>query len=123
MENPEGHGKASLSIRGSPLTHYLITWRQPTGFEMPHTFFHCGEEVLPVFCSKEAAKRFLLSRGLGDNWHVRGFSVGELISLLFALYEKVAWVLPSPLPEPLLGEDTLSRLRSRDNFIETLVAN
>jgi hypothetical protein len=100
--------------------HYLIARRETTGFELPHTFFHSGEEVLPVFSSAEAASRFLAS--LGGGWHVRVVSAGELVSLLFVLHGRVAWVLPNPLPEHLLAGDTLSRLTSRDSFIEFLMA-
>jgi hypothetical protein len=60
------------------LAHNLIVRREPTGFEAPHTFFRCGERVLPVFCAREAARRFIDSRALGEGWYVRGFSVGEL---------------------------------------------
>ena len=104
------------------LVHYLIVRREPTGIEAPHTFFRCGEGVLPVFCAREAARRFVASRDLGEGWHVREFSVGELISLLFALHERVAWVLFSPLPGHLLIEDALSHLANRDDFIASLIA-
>jgi hypothetical protein len=104
------------------LVHYLIVRREPTGFEVPHTFFRCGEGVLPVFCAREAARRFIDSAALGEGWYVRGFSVGEMISLLFALRERVAWVLFSPLPGHLLIEDALSHQTSRDNFIASLIA-
>ena len=103
------------------LVHYLIVRREPTGFEVPHTFFRCGEGVLPVFCAREAARRFIDSRTLGEGWYVRGFSVGEMISLLFALRERVAWVSFSPLPGHLLIEDALSHQTSRDNFIASLI--
>jgi hypothetical protein len=103
------------------LVHYLIVQREPTGFEAPHTFFRCGERVLPVFCAREAARTFIAYRALGEGWYVRGFSVGELISLLFALHEKVEWVLFSPLPGHLLIEDALSHMTSRDNFIASLL--
>jgi hypothetical protein len=103
------------------LVHYLIVRREPTGFEVPHTFFRCGEGVLPVFCAREAARRFIDSAALGEGWYVRGFSVGEMISLLFALRERVAWVLFSPLPGHLLIEDALSHQTSRDNFIASLI--
>jgi hypothetical protein len=103
------------------LVHYLIVRREPTGFEVPHTFFRCGEGVLPVFCAREAARRFIDSGALGEEWYVRGFSVGEMISLLFALRERVAWVLFSPLPGHLLIEDALSHQTSRDNFIASLI--
>ena len=52
---------------------------------------------------------------------MRGFSVGELISLLFALHDRVGWVVFSPLPGHLLIEDALSHLMSRDNFIASLI--
>ena len=74
-----------------------------------------------MFCAREAARRFLDSSSLGEEWYVRGFSVGELISLLFALHERVAWVMLSPLPGHLLIEDALSHLMSRDNFIASLI--
>ena len=112
---------ASLLAERHPLVHYLIVRRQPTGFETPHTYFRYGERVLPVFCVREDAGMFIASRDLGKGWHVRGFSAGELISLLFALHERVAWVSFSPLPGHLLIEDELSHLRSRDEFIESLI--
>ena len=48
----------------SGLVHYVIARRETTGFELPHTFFHLGKEVLPVFSSAEAARRFLASLAL-----------------------------------------------------------
>ena len=101
----------------------MIARRETTGFELPHTFFHLGKEVLPVFSSAGAARRFLSSLALGDRWHVRGFSGGELVSLLFILHERVAWVLPNPPPGGLVTEDALSDLTSRDSFIEFLIAH
>jgi hypothetical protein len=108
------------SGRQAPI-HYLIVRREPTGLEAPHTFFRCGERVLPVFCAGEAARRFIAARAPGEGWYAKGFSVGELISLLFALHESVAWVLSSPLPGHTLIEDALSRLMSRDDFIASLI--
>ena len=103
--------------------HYVIARRETTGFELPHTFFHLGKEVLPVFSSAEAARGFLVYLALGDRWHVREFSAGELVSLLFILHEKVAWVLPNPPLGRLLAEDALLHLTSRDSFIELLISN
>jgi hypothetical protein len=115
-------GEADSSSAGrQALVHYLIVRREPTGFEAPHTFFRYGERVLPVFCAKEAARRFIASRAPGEGWYAKGFSVGELISLLFALHESVAWVLSSPLPGHTLIEDALSRRMSRDDFIASLI--
>jgi hypothetical protein len=102
--------------------HYLIARREKTGLELPHTFFLMGEEVLPVFSSAEAARRFLASLTLGDEWHVRTFSAGELVSLLFILHERVVWVVSNPPPGRLLAEDVLSHLTSRDSFVEFLIA-
>ena len=103
------------------VVHYLIVRREPTGFVAPHIFFRYGEKVMPVFCAREAARRFIDTRDLGEGWYVRAFSVGELISLLFALHERVAWISFSPLPGHLLIEDPLSHLTSRDNFIASLI--
>lgn len=111
----------SLPAGRRALVHYLIVRREPTGLEVPHTFFRCGERVLPVFCAREAAKRFIASRAPGEGWYARGFSGGELISLLFALHESVTWVISSPLPGHLLIEDALSRLVRRDDFIASLI--
>jgi hypothetical protein len=124
VEKGEDRGEASWLPSGrSGLVHYVIACRETTGFELPHTFFHLGKEVLPVFSSAEAAQRFLSSLALGDRWHVRGFSAGELVSLLFILHERVAWVLPNPPPGRLVTEDALSDLTSRDSFIEFLIAH
>ena len=112
---------ASLLAERHTLVHYLIVRRQPTGFETPHTYFRYGERVLPVFCVREEAGRFIASRDLGEGWHVRGYYAGELTSLLFALHERVAWVSFSPLPGHMLIEDALSHLKSRDEFIESLI--
>lgn len=72
----------SLPTGRKALVHYLIVRREPTGVEAPHTFFRCGERVLPVFCAREAARRFIASRAPGEGWYARGFSGGELISLV-----------------------------------------
>ena len=124
MTEDEGgaRGEAdSVPTGRQALVHYLIVRREPTGFEAPHTFFRYGERVLPVFCAREAARRFIASRAPGEGWYARAFSAGELISLLFALHESVAWVMSSPLPGHLLIEDALSRLMSRDDFIASLI--
>ena len=101
--------------------HYLIARRETKGIEVPHVLMGGGEEVLPVFSSAEAASRFLSSQVRGDGWYVRQFSNGELVSLLFGLYGRVARVLHNPLPGTLSAEDALSSLVSRDRFIESLI--
>ena len=88
------------SPEGRGFQHYLITRSEPNGFEDPYAYFRHGEGVVPVFCSDGAARRYLGSLAPEDEWHVREFSPGELVSLLFALHERVAWVLPDPCPHP-----------------------
>ena len=104
------------------MVHYVIARREITGFELPHTFSHLGKEVMPVFSSAEAARGFLASLDLGDRWHVKEFSTGELVSLLFILHKRVAWVLHNPPLGHLLTQDALSYLTRRDCFIEYLIA-
>jgi hypothetical protein len=115
-----GEAASLLAERHTPV-HYLIVRREITGFEAPHIFFRYGERVLPVFCVGEDAGRFIASHDLDEGWHVRGYYAGELVSLLFALHERVAWVSFSPLPGHLLIEDELFHLMSRDNFIASLI--
>ena len=112
---------ASLFAERHTLIHYLIVRREITSFEAPHIFFRGGERVLPVFCVREDARTFIASRDLDEGWHVRDYSVGELVSLLFALHERVAWVSFGPLPGHLLIEDELYHLTSRDDFIGSLI--
>jgi hypothetical protein len=124
VEKGEDRQEASwLTYGRSGFVHYLIARRETTGLELPHTLFHLGKEVLPVFSSAEAARRFLASLALGGEWHVRTFSAGELVSLLFILHERVAWVVFNPPPGRPLGEDVLSRLTTRDSFVEFLIAH
>jgi hypothetical protein len=124
VEKGEDRREASwLTYGRSGFVHYLIARRETTGLELPHTLFHLGKEVLPVFSSAEAARRFLQSLALGGEWHVRTFSAGELVSHLFILHERVAWVVPNPPPRRPLGEDVLSHLTSRDSFVQFLIAH
>ena len=122
MEKGVGWEASWFPSGRSSLVHYVIARRETTGFELPHTFSHSGKEVLPVFSSAEAARRFLASLALSDRWHVRQFSTGELVSLLFILPKRVAWVLPNPPLGHLLTQDALSYLTRRDSFIEHLIA-
>ena len=101
--------------------HYLIARRETKGLEVPHVLLKGGEEVLPVFSSAEAAARFHSSQVFGEGWYVRQFSTGELVSLLFGLYGRMARVVHNPLPGTLSGEDALLSLVSRDRFIESLI--
>jgi hypothetical protein len=120
----ESHGhEVWFSEEHMLLQHYLIVGHGSKGLELPHIFSDSGEEVLPVFSLEEAAREFLSLSSLGERWCVRGFSAGELVSLLFILHERVAWILPNPPPEDLLAEDALSHLTSRERFVEFLIAH
>jgi hypothetical protein len=79
-----------------------------------------GEEVLPMFSSEEAARRFLLPGALGEEWRVRWCSRGELISLLLGPCANVERVLLDPLSEPLTTEDALANSVYRESFIASL---
>jgi hypothetical protein len=119
---PRDTGEVSWTSSGRPvIVHYLITRRETKGLEVPHVLLGCGEEVLPVFSSAEAAGRFLASQVRGEGWYVRQFSSGELVSLLFGLYGRAGRVLPNPLPGALSGEGASSSLVSRERFIEFLI--
>lgn len=113
-------GAGLLPSRSEVCIHYLIVPVGRRGVELPHTLLDSGEEVLPVFCSREAAQRFL-KRRLGDGWCVREFSTGELISLLFALHGRIRRILPNPLPEHPRRSDPLAVPVSWDRFMEFLV--
>lgn len=109
--------------RRAALVHHLIVCREPTGSEVPHTFPHSGEEVLAVFSSGEAARRFLCSRALDEGWYVREYSAGELVSLLFAHHERLGGILVDPLPgRHLADHEDLWSPMSRDGFIEFLIS-
>ncbi len=80
------------------------------------------EEALPVFSLEEQAREFLRVSDPGSEWRVREFHNGELASLLLRLHTDVAWVLPNPLPEPLVAEDALLNLMDRGSFVNLLLA-
>jgi hypothetical protein len=117
-------GEPLLSTSRRPaLAHYLIARRETLGSVVPHTLFHSGKALLPVFCSGAAARRFSNSRCLDDDgWYVRPYSSGELVSLLFALHDKLGGILLDPLPEHRLADvDVLWSSVSREGFIELLI--
>ena len=80
------------------------------------------EEALPVFSLEEQAQEFLRVSDPGSEWRVREFHNGELASLLLRLHTDVAWVLPNPLPKPLVAEDALLNLMDRGSFVNLLLA-
>ena len=99
---------AWFSEEHKQLQHYLIVGYGSKGLELPHIFSRFGEKVLPVFSSEEAAREFLSSSSLGKGWRVRGFSGGELVSVIFAFHTSVKGVLLDPQPGVLSGDVMVS---------------
>jgi hypothetical protein len=100
--------------------HYLIIGYRTKGLELPHSFSDSSAEVLPVFSSEEAAQAYLALSSLGEGWYVRGFSRGELVSMLFAFHTGMEGVMLDPHPGALSGDVTVS-LVGRDAFVSSLL--
>lgn len=124
MIDPSGtvsHGSAVwFSEVHTPLQHYLIVARGRKGLELPDILSNSGEEVLPVFSSEEAAQEFLSLSSLGKRWYVRGFSCGELVSVLFAFHVRIEGVLIDPHPGALSGDVAVSVVE-RHVFVSSLL--
>jgi hypothetical protein len=103
-----------------PLQRYLIVGRVSKGLELPHISLDSGEEVLPVFPSEDAAREFLFSPSLGKGWWVRGFSSGELVSMISAFHRRMKGVLLDPRPRALPG-DVMVSLVGRNAFVRSLL--
>jgi hypothetical protein len=104
------------------IVRHLIVRREGTGFESPYSFSHSGGEMLTVFSTREAARMYLGSDGFGDEWYVREYAGGELVSLLFALHDRLRGVLLDPPPGYRLDEQQVMwSLVDRDGFIEFLI--
>ena len=102
------------------LPHYLIVGHGSRGLELPHPCSDIGGEMLPVFSSEEAAREFLSLSSLGNEWYVREFSRGELVSVLFAYHKQIKGVLLDPQPGAVSGDVMVSRVRW-DAFVSSLV--
>ncbi len=100
--------------------HYLIVGYGSKGVELPHLLSGSGEEILPVFSTKTAAQDFFSSSPLGEGWYVRGFSGGELVSMLFAFHARMKGVLLDPQLGAISGEVTESVVR-RNAFVSSLL--
>ena len=124
MIDPSGtvsHGSAVWFSEGhAPLQHYLIVARGSNGLELPDILSDSGEEVLPVFSSEEVAQEFLSLSSLGKRWYVRGFSCGELVSVLFAFHARIEGVLMDPHPGALSGDVAVSAVK-RQVFVSSLL--
>jgi len=114
-----GHA-AWFSEEPTLLQRYLIIGRGSKGLVLPHIFSDSGEEVLPVFSCEEAARRFLALSSLGKRWCVRGFSCGELVSVIFAFHTGLKGLLLDPPPGAFSGYVRVS-LVGRDAFVSSLL--
>jgi hypothetical protein len=115
------HGSAVwFSEEHSPLQRYLIVRHSSKGLELPDILSGSGEEILPVFSSEEAAQEFLSLSSLGKRWYVRGFSGGELVSVLFAFHARIKGVLLDPHPRALSG-DVAVPIVGRNAFVSSLL--
>jgi hypothetical protein len=115
------HGHAAwFSEEHTLVQRYLIVGHGSKGLEPPHFFLDSGEEVLPVFSSEEAAREYLSLSSLGEGWYIRGFSGGELVSVIFAFHTGMKGVLLDPHPGALSG-DAMVSLVGRDAFVSSLL--
>lgn len=109
------------SVERPALSPYVVVRCRSSGLELLRISLESGEEVLPMFSSEEAARRFLLPNTLEEDWRVRWCSTGELISLLFGPCANVKQVLLDPLPESLTTEGALTNTIYRESFIALLI--
>ena len=109
-----------LSEVHAPLQYYLIVRHSSKGLELTDILSDSGEEILPVFSSEEAAQELLSLSSLGKNWNVRGFSSGELVSILFAFHTRIEGVLLDPHSGALSG-DVAVPVVGRQAFVSSLL--
>ncbi len=114
-----GHA-ASFSKETMLPQHYLIVGYGSKGVELPHILSDAGEEILPVFSTKTAAQEFLSLSLLGEGWDIRGFSGGELVSMLFAFRARMKGVALNPQPATL-SEDVALSVVGRNVFVSSLL--
>ena len=103
-----------------PLQRYLVVGHSTKGLELPDIYSDSGEVILPVFSSEKAAWQYLSLSSLGTRWYVRGFSGGELVSVLFAFHTRIRGVLLDPHSSDLSGEVAVSVV-GRNAFVSTLL--
>lgn len=112
---------ADLSARYSVLLHYVIARHGDNAPQLYHTLLGFGEETLPVFSSWKAAQNFAISNAVGQEWHVRETSAGELASLLLSPCAGTDWVLLDPLARRLSVGDAAENLMSRERFVDYIL--
>lgn len=113
--------ETTRSARQPVLPHYVIARQEAKGLELLHVPLESGKETLPVFSSEVAARDFLLSNVLGQEWYVRESYTGELVSLLLGLCADIEWVLIDPLP----GEHTAepADIMHWESFVDYLLGS
>ena len=109
-----------FSEKHTLLQCYLLVGHGSKGLELPHIFSDSGKEILPVFSSEEAAQEFLALSSLGKRWYVRGFSGGELVSVIFAFHTSVKGVLLDPQPGVISG-DVMESLVGLNAFMSSVL--
>ena len=115
------HGSAVwFSEEHTPLQRYLIVRYGIKGLELSYILSDSGQEILPVFSAEEAAQEFLSLSSLGERWCIRGFSRGELASVLFAFQAETKGVLLDPHPGALAGDMAVPVVR-RDAYVSSLL--
>jgi hypothetical protein len=115
------HGHAlRFSEEHTLVQRYLIVGHGSKCLELPHLCSDFGEEVLPVFSSEEAARESLSLSSLGQGGRVRGFSSGELVSVIFAFHTGMKGVLLDPHPAILSG-DMMVSVVGRNAFVGSLL--
>jgi hypothetical protein len=115
------HGSAGWFSERHPLLQlYLIVGYGSKGLGLPYILSDLGQEILPVFSSEETAQEFLSLSSLGERWYIRGFSRGELVSVLFAFHAGMKGVLLDPHPGSLAG-DVAAPLVGRDAYMSSLL--
>jgi hypothetical protein len=109
---------ANLAVRRSP--YWLLAKGRPGRLEVLITSLADGRRVLPVFSFEEEAELYL-RLGIPGGWRVRQTEVGELLSLLYCLCNKVELVALDPISA--VETDVLNRLVSleRERFMDLLL--
>ena len=110
----------NAAVRPSP--YWLLAKRRRDRLEVLTTSLADGRRVLPVFSFEEEADLYLWL-SIRGSWRVRQTEVGELLSLLYCLCNKVDLVALDPISD---GEtDVMDRLVSlkRERFMDVFLCS
>lgn len=109
---------ANAAVRRRP--YWLVAKRRRGRLEVLITSLIDGRRVLPVFSFEEEANLYL-RLGIGGSWRVRQTEVGELLSLLSCLCNKVEFVALDPISA--VETEVMNRLVSleRERFMDVLL--